>query len=108
MKLEIYQLKDDIDPRMEIHLQSYDNLMKMRGIRNNLKVYYKMVYQGDYDNVEGYEDTFMILDKLYADINMNRFKNKDTFNGIGIKTSTIVGLDDTLYFCDEYGWEEIV
>ena len=38
--------------------------------QHTLEQAFNYLNQGDYDNVEGYEDTFMILDKLYAEFGL--------------------------------------
>ena len=70
----------------------------------NLEKDYSTVYEGELE-VEDETDTVGILEKLFYIFNM---KHPEDFKGHSLSTSDIIILnDDSMWFCDSYGWQEL-
>lgn len=65
---------------------------------------YNLVYEGQIDTLETKVDTIDILDHLYKRFNV--IKPTD-FKGHSLSVSDIVVIDDTYYYCDSFGWQEL-
>ena len=108
MKIEIYQVRNDISEKHDISFMNYAYVTKeiqVHGhtIKRNLKQYYEKKYEfeKDYSNHTNEE----ILDELFYTFNMER---PDDFKGHSMSTSAMVVFDDEkMYFCDSYGWVEV-
>lgn len=103
-KVEIYQVRRDIDERHNISFMWYAYTLKViPDFKQNFRKYYDKKYE--------YEDDFKghtkneILDQLFYKFNMNC---PEDFKGHSLSVSDIVILDDSnIYYCDSYGWQEV-
>lgn len=103
-KVEIYQIRKDIDERLDILFMNYAFVTKkVDNLKVNLKSYYEKRYE--YEDDFGNLNEHQILNELFYKFNMNR---PEDFKGHSLSMSDIVILNDTnIYFCDEYGWQEV-
>ena len=104
IKVEIYQVRNDIKESRDISYMSYSYVSRIiPNLKKDLKNYYekKYEYENDFDNHTNEE----ILEILYYKFNMER---PEDFKGHSMSTSDIVILnDENMYFCDSYGWQEV-
>jgi len=102
MRYTIFQIRD-ID-NCDYLFRSYDDS------KFNFNDYYK-VYSGIIDDCSLNEPT-VVLEDLFR--YFNRVTDKDVerlekigFTGHSLSCSDVVKLDDTLYYCDSFGWKKI-
>lgn len=118
MKVNIYQIRKDIDERRDLSFLDYNSVCKQIKRFNNisdedefnfrsyLDNYYEKIYEYD-------EDTKLSNEELLDTIiwpKFNRGTKPDTpedFKGHSLSTSDIVSLDGKLYYCDSFGWIDI-
>jgi len=65
---------------------------------------YKLVYESETNLDEKFDD-ITILDNLFNKFNLN---HPEDFYGHSLSVSDVVVLDDKMYFCDDFGWKEIL
>ncbi len=104
IKVELYQVRDDIDERHDISFMNYEYVSKkIPDLKRNFKTYYKKTYEFE-DTVEDTSDD-NILEDLFTKFNIDR---PEDFKGHSMSVSDIVILDDDrMYFCDSMGFQEI-
>ena len=109
MKVEIYQVDVDYDSdeRNEFSFMHYDWIIKIHpNFNKEWKQYYKKIY--DYD-IDSNDSNTNILEEVFR--KFNRYDGNtdfpDDFKGHSLSVSDIVVLDDNIYFCDIFGWQEL-
>lgn len=65
---------------------------------------YKQVYEGETNLDEKFDD-ITILDNLFTKFNLN---HPEDFHGHSLSVSDVIVLGDKMYFCDDFGWKEIL
>lgn len=65
---------------------------------------YKQVYEGETNLDEKFDD-ITILDNLFTKFNLN---HPEDFHGHSLSVSDVIVLDDKMYYCDDFGWKEIL
>jgi hypothetical protein len=64
---------------------------------------YTKVYEGILPEVADKQDSDYLED-LFTKFNLN---HPDDYQGRSLSTSDVVILDETIYYCDNYGWKEV-
>lgn len=98
--IEIWQAKRDIDE--DFSFMSYDYTSKKINLKQYQK-YYNKVYEYDSEEYETLGDS-IILNKLFEIFNINR---PDDFKGHSMSVSDIIKIDDSIYYCDSFGFKEL-
>ena len=103
-KVEIYQVRKDIDERHDISFMNYSYIKKViPNLKRDLKNYYEKVYE--YEEDFGSHTDEEILESMFIKFNVNR---PEDYRAQSMSTSDIVILDDSrMWFCDSYGWQEV-
>lgn len=102
--IEIYQIRDDINDKRDLSFMNYASITKLIGnIKRQLTNYYTKIYELEYESKDSVTDD-TILSELFYKFNMER---PEDFRGHSMSVSDIVAIDDKLYFCDSYGWQDI-
>jgi hypothetical protein len=65
---------------------------------------YKQVYEGE-TNLDEKLDNTTILENLFNKFNLN---HPEDFHGHSLSVSDVVILGDKMYYCDSFGWKEIL
>jgi hypothetical protein len=105
MKYTILQLKADTEEQRDKWFMPYSELIRKFG-KVDLNDYFK-VYEGETEFLEDISNIVMarrLLDDLFEQFNM--YPPKD-FNGHSMSVSDIVTVGDRVFYCDDFGWEEI-
>lgn len=103
MKVEIYQVRDDLDEQHDIMFLNYEHVkLRVQNLKKNFKDYYKKTYE--YNETFEQINTSRILESIYERFNIDR---PDDFRGHSLSVSDIVILDDEMYFCDSIGFTKI-
>ena len=105
MVYTIYQLdfsKDSVKNNPHKAFAGWDETTNDYG-RVNIEDY-KVVYEGE-TNLDEKLDDIDILENLFSKFNMRR---PEDFLGHSLSVSDIVSLNGVLYYCDNFGWKEIV
>lgn len=100
-QITIFQLNDSKEAR-NFKYMGYDFIQEM-DIKLSLSLYNK-VYE--FELVTGNEDVMDILDDVYFDLNGRQ--KPDGYMGHSLSTSDIVKVDGKYYYCDSFGWEEVI
>lgn len=108
MKVDIYQIREDLDNARDMMFRDYQYIKThIPNLKRDIKSYYNLVYSYDDENTSFVRDSYnQILDDIFHKFNMDR---PNDFKGHSLSMSDIVVLDDdNMYFCDAYGWIEVV
>ena len=103
-KVEIYQVRNDIDERHDISFMNYSYVTRViPNLKRDLKNYYKKVYEYEEDFKNRTDEE--ILESIYVKFNTAR---PSDFRAHSMSTSDIVILDDSrMWYCDSFGWQEM-
>lgn len=79
---------------------------KVEDFPSNWESHYIKVYEGDYEDEGACEYGFPeVLESLFEIFNLN---HPDDYEARSLSVSDIVVLDGTPYYCDSFGWKEVV
>lgn len=96
-QVRIYNLNEENKTARSIYFMGYD-FVKENNITLSLDLY-NMVWEGEVE-----DDT--TLDDLFRMLNVGT--KPENFKGHSLSTSDMVEMDGKYYYCDSYGWEEVI
>ena len=106
--IKIFQVRRDIDEEEQIKVvfRDYDFVNERNPdiLRRDFHKYYTEVYEYDEEDAQ---NTNILLNELYRKFQHDSEDCPDDFNGHSLSVSDVVFVDDTMYYCDNIGFEQI-
>ena len=104
MKYKIYQLdysKESVKNSHKMFIRWEELIKYNNGFNFND---YEQVYEGEINFDEKFDNN-IILDNLFTKFNFN---HPEDFRGHSLSVSDVITLDEKMYYCDNFGWKEIL
>ena len=101
MKVQIYQMRRDLDNYGDLFNSDYYTLSKTIDFKKNLKDFYELKYELDVDDDKS-------KDNILNDIGIMFSTNlPDDFSGHRLTMSDVIIIDDDMVIRDTYGFQDI-
>ena len=99
---KVYQISEEVKNSRYLMFSGFD-MLKSLGLEFDFNNY-KEVYDGNI--IESSPDIYKVLDEIFHLLNIG--KRPENYNGHSLSVSDVVYIDGRYFFCDSYGWEEVM